>query len=352
MNKYLLLIAAAISLLFISCNPDGPGIFYKISIEQKLSDSDLAERSVYKVVELGDDFYVLSGGVVFKKSGSDWKSLSTPEDMLQAVSLEVINSNLYCVYAHKDNDNSTLYSGTGSSWTKSTSFENSENSLTVVASSENLFIVERIEDHKYRIHNLAQSEYIDVKNFVIGAAYDGSSYDYILSSPVINEYSTPEIVRYDGSSFSTLSVTAGDLATAINDQTALGGIYADGATIYISTKTGFVMKGTVMSTGISNINGDALDNKKLGPMDIVSINGSNYLLIGSNGGYYEMLMPSGTITTPTSSTTGGTDYISVDLYKEIVFSIREDESVGSDGFFIGTSNGLWNSSTKSDLDLK
>ena len=354
MKKYFILILVTTLLLLISCNPDGPGIFYKISVEPPLSSSSLNEKSVYKVVSDGTDTYVLAGGVVYKKNGSDWDNVSTPSGELQAVSLEELSGTLYCVYA--DSSNSTLYSGDVSSWTEfNTSTTDVAGGLTLVASSQSLFIVERILSTQYRIHNLALSQYIDVSNFVRGAASDeeGSPTDYILASSEINGYSPPnfdihpEIVKYDGTNFSIFPVTGGDLKTAIDEKTALGGIYADGTNIYITTKTGYVMSGldTTVATGINNVNTTALENSKLGPLGIVDISGTDYLLIGSDGGFFEMDLSSETPApaTPTEATIGVTEYFSVDLYTEVVHSILAD---GSDGFYIGTSNGLW----YSDLD--
>ena len=105
---------------------------------------------------------------------------------------------------------------------------------------------------------------------------------------------------------------------------------------------------TAVATGIVNINAAALENSKLGPLEIVDIWGANYLLIGSNGGFYEMELSTKLIVTPTSATIGDTEYISVDLYTEVVHSILAD---GSAGFYIGTSNGLWYSDLNK-LNLK
>ena len=348
MKKYFSLILTAISLLIISCNPDGPGIFYKISVEPPLSNSSLSEKSIYKVVNDGTKTYVLAGGAVYKESGSDWDKISAPSGENQAVSLEELSGTLYCVYA--DDNNSTLYSGDGTSWTIEALFTNISGSLTLVASSNTVFVIERISSTQYKIHNLAKTAQIDVTNFVRGAAYDGATFDYLLASPEINKFSAPQIVSYDstGPTFAAISVTGGDLTTAITDQTALGDIYATGATIYITTKNGFVMKGTAVADGIDNVNSTALDNLKLGAMDIVDVSGTDYLLIGSNGGFYEMELPGGTPVTPTSATIGSTEYLSVDLNTELVFSIMED---GPNGFYIGTNNGLWYSDTNK-LDLK
>ena len=350
MKKYFLLILAATLLLLISCNPDGPGIFYKISVEPPLSNSSLSEKSVYKVVSDVTDIYVLAGGVVYKENGSDWDSVSTPSGEIQAVSLEELSGTLYCVYA--DDSNSTLYSGDGTSWSEfdaSTSTTDVPGGLTLVASSQNLFIVERISSTQYIIHNEGLSDSITVSNVVRGAAYNGTD-DYILASPEINNFSAPEIVKYDGTNFSIFTVTGGDLKTALDEKTALGSIYDDGTIIYISTKTGYVMAGldTAVATGIVNINAAALENSKLGPLEIVDIWGANYLLIGSNGGFYEMDLSTKLIVTPTSATIGDTEYISVDLYTEVVHSILAD---GTDGFYIGTSNGLWYSDLNK-LNLK
>jgi len=347
MKKYILILITLIPLLLMSCNPDGIGIFYKISVEPHLSNSALSEKSVYKVVELAGTKYVLASGTVYKKNGSDWDAIKTPSGEIQAVSLEQLGAALYCVYA--DNNNSSLYSGDGSSWTIDSNFTNVSGGLSLVSSGINIFVTEHISDTLYKIHNLAHSANIDVSNFVRGAANDGAGVDYIIASAEINGYSAPEIVSFNGA-FSTVAVTTGDLATAITDKTALGGILGDGTDIYITTKSGYLLSGldTSVTTAINTVNTSALSNKKLGDMEIVTIGASLYLLIASNGGFYEMALPGGTPVSPTSATIGSTVYESVDLYTELVHSIFSD---AANEFYIGSSNGLWYSDT-TELTIK
>ena len=345
-------------LMLISCNSEGIGIFYKISVEPPLSTSALSEKRIYKIVDLAGVTYVLAGGVIYKENGSEWDRVTTPSVEIQAVSLESFGGDLYCVYA--GNDNSTLYMGDGSSWsTFNASTTDIPGGLTLVKSSQNLFIVERISTTQYRINNLALNTSIDVTNFVRGAAYDGTTFDYLMASPEINGFATPEIVSYDstGPTFATVTVTGGDLFKALTAQTALGSIFGDGTNIYITTKTGFLMSGlnTAVDTGIDNVNATALantygDTAEFGSMEIITI-GIDYLLMGSDTGYFEMDLSGGTPTPPTAVTVrGDTVYEAIDLYQDMVFSILEDPSTPGN-FYIGTENGLWYSNS-AGFDLK
>ncbi|MCK5196802.1 MAG: hypothetical protein KAR21_00540, partial [Spirochaetales bacterium] len=168
MKKYFLILLAAVLLMLISCNSEGIGIFYKISIEQPLSNSPLEEKSIYKAADLAGVTYVIAGGKLYR--GPNWDPVSVPSGELNAVSLEAFSGTLYCVYA--DDNNSTLYSGNGSSWSQfNGATTDAAGGLSLVRSSQNLFIVERISSTQYVINNFALTQSISVSNFVRGAAY-------------------------------------------------------------------------------------------------------------------------------------------------------------------------------------
>ena len=78
--------------------------------------------------------------------------------------------------------------------------------------------------------------------------------------------------------------------------------------------------------------------------------GDDYLIIGSDTGFFEMNLPAGVPVSPTVATVrGDTVYESVELYVEMVFTVLADGV--SDNFYIGTENGLWYSDLNG-LDLK
>ncbi|MFP4268830.1 MAG: hypothetical protein ACLFQW_12605, partial [Spirochaetaceae bacterium] len=64
---YGLIILSLSTLGFIlSCNADGPGIFYSIDRQVKLNDSDISELQVRQVLEVGERVYARTGGIVWE----------------------------------------------------------------------------------------------------------------------------------------------------------------------------------------------------------------------------------------------------------------------------------------------
>ena len=349
MKKYIIILTTLVSLLFMSCNPDGIGIFYKISVEPALSTSALSEKSVYKIVELSGTKYVLAGGTVYKENGSDWAALATPSGETQAVSLLSDGTTIFTVYA--DNSNSSLYELSGSTWitaTNTASLNNSNDLILIEGNSSYFFICEETTPGHYNIssYTTATNTLTDVTSSditlpVIDGAYDGTNY-YLISS---NYTGSSEIYTTNGTS--NINAISGT-TTGFDYTKALGGIIANGSDLYISNRSGILNK-SVDGTTWTAVNTTALANTKLGDMAIVDIGGTNYLLIASNGGFYEMNLSGGTPVSPTAATIGSTVYESVNLYTELVYSIFSSSAANT--FYIGSSNGLWYSDTN-ELTIK
>ncbi len=354
MKKYIIILIALIPLFFMSCNPDGIGIFYKISVEPHLSSSALSEKSVYKIVELSGTKYVLAGGTVYKENGSDWDALKAPSGEIQAVSLASTSTTIYSVYA--DNSNSTMYQLSGTSWAQAagTSGIADSNDLTLITiDGLNTALFVNIETSTVGVYNISSYDGGTLTDItggnsismpVVSAAYDGTTDYYIVSSNTTNATSA---VIYTTNALST-NITVTTPTNGIDE--GIGAIIYYSSNLYTSAKDGKLYKSIENPSSLNwgAVNASALSNKRLGNMEIIDIGGTNYLLIASNGGFYEMNLSGGTPVSPTIATIGSTVYKSVDLYTEIVFSIF---SSAANKFYIGSSNGLWYSDTN-ELTIK
>lgn len=358
MKKYFLILLAAVLLMLISCNSEGIGIFYKISIEQPLSESALNEKCVYKIVSDVTDTYVLAGGAIYKENGTEWDKIPAPTGEIQAVSLGQLGTKIYSVYA--DDSNSSMYEMIfgATSWISATGSTIQDSNDLIISDSVNtssyLFVCREIVVGNYEIYayngttvqNITGTANITMP--IISATYDGSDDHYLVSSNTTNLIGDAVIYTTDDNP----ALTDIDLVSVPGIASAIGSILYENTTLYAAGKDGTIYSsdesvgaGSLVWT---SVNSTALDQLKLGPMEIVDIGGTDYLLIGSDGGFFEMELPSGTPVTPTSATIGATEYLSVDIYKEVVHTIL---SANSNTFFIGTSNGLWYSDT-TELNLK
>ena len=120
-------------LMFTACNADGPGIFYTIYNEKKITESAISSLPVYKVTSDGTDLYVLAGAAVYKQNGTSWTKLSPPSEGMRAVSLARLGTNLYAVYETETSGSlsDTLYELSGTSWSIATSTSSISGSLNL-----------------------------------------------------------------------------------------------------------------------------------------------------------------------------------------------------------------------------
>ncbi len=347
MKKYLLILLAAFSILFISCNSEGIGIFYKISIEQPLSTSELSEKSVYKIVSDGTDTFVLAGAVVYKEIGSEWDPISAPSGKIQAVSLASDGTTIYSVYA--DDSISSPYKLSGSSWISvpgAGALDVSNDLILIEGDNSYIFICQETKIDQYNIwaydiigSSLNDISLIDIDTPVIAASILGANY-YLISSNYSAGAGNSEIYTTDG----IVNISALSGATTGFDYTkALGDIISNVSDLYISTRDG-----NIYSSG-DGTNWSQIDSgigTVFGPLEIVTFGTTDYLIIGTNNGYLEMDLSGTSIVTPTA--TSNIDIQAVGLGTEMIHSIY---SSSNDSFFIGSQNGLWYNNA-GDLDLK
>ncbi len=352
MKKYIIILITLITLFLVSCNPDGIGIFYQISVEPQLSKSTLSEKSVYKIVNDGTTNYVLAGGAIYKGSSLDIIAAPPDKPDIQAFSIASISTDIYSVYV--DNEIFTMYKLNDKVWEAPAGTFPIENhsDLTLIQvdnNINNIFLSVEVTIGSYKLYLYNGSDFTNLTGEaiitmpIVSATYDGSNY-YLVSSNKTNNFGNAVL-------YSTNGISTVDTTTVPGPSVAIGSIlYYSPTLLFITGKDG-ILYSSNESVGPASLAwtavNDALPNTNLGPMDIVTIANTDYLLIGSDNGFYEMTLPSGSPAIPTI-TIGETPLNTIPLGEEIVQCILSD----SPNYWIGSSNGLWYGGNTTKIDLK
>jgi len=319
---------AAMLFLFAGCNQDGVGIFYQISQEQEQKESKISERNVYQVVEAGSELYALAGRSVFKQVGDDWSNITGNHfayDIVEYSGLLYININ----DDDTNLDDGTLYSYDGTTLSSGTSYGT--------------------DVHLFE----ADDTYILVKG-VGGVDSVGSTSD--AAADVSNETNVTTLV-FDGASGSVDNLISIDTIYGVafggplTEQTPTfdvsrsgdyRGLATAGADIYLTTSSGQVYSS---SNGVDWFLEDTISSEPVsGSLAVVDIGGTDYLIIGTEDGYYEWdISGSPDVVGPTSTadTTdpAGFEAKYPDLASALILWVYP--SATPDEFYLGTSNGLW-----------
>ncbi len=344
MKKYFLLILAAMLLLLISCNSEGIGIFYQISEEVAQIDSNISELAVYQVVEVGTTVYARTGRSAWVQTASNWTNIGDGNYIYNIVEYNGGTPTLYGVINNDDNNLSEgkIMSYDGSNW----------NLVDAYNTDLTLFDVKKT----------TPDTYILIKRIVtdIGAVISTfSSTD--LSNTIVNDEVITDIIL-DGASNTTTNILIS--STDLFRGNFVGGLASIGFTsatakigdiraiavnavddYYLTTSSGQVYVSTDDAanwTIISDIDSEPVH----GSLEVVSIFGGTkeYLIIGTDDGYYEMnITDGGSIVEPTGTTS--VDNFSAtypDLAVEMVFEVYQSAlGVAGDYFYLATSGGLW-----------
>jgi len=333
---------------FSSCNPNGPGIFYNIYTEKKISTSELSNKPVYKIVKTGSQMYVLAGSAVYYENGTTWTRIKSPKETIPsdahsaAVSLSQLSGTVYAVYEDDSDTNIkdkiySLNSGTITSlpWSAVPALADSLNLdlISVDTDSSLFFINQRTGAGAYSVYSYnggLSGKLADTTLPVMGAAKLPGPVYYLTAA---NATGSSKLYSTNGTSL---------LSTVTTDLTkTFGGISGDGGTnLYLSTKDGYIYyspDGTTWtkknSTALTDTSGTAA---KLGDMVRVTFNGKTYLIIAGDTGYYEWDLSSGVPQTPSAT---AADFATYDVSKEMVYSLFYDSA--PDTFYLGTFQGLW-----------
>jgi hypothetical protein len=106
------------ALLFVSCNPEGTGIFMSISTERKIKDSDFLDRTVNRMLVIGTTYYACAGKIFTRQSDApaSWSALPIPSGYLMANDMALLGTDLFAVFL--SDSSSGLFEWNGTTWTQ------------------------------------------------------------------------------------------------------------------------------------------------------------------------------------------------------------------------------------------
>lgn len=330
MKKYFLLILSAMLLLLISCNSEGMGIFYQISEEVKQIDSNISELAVYQVVEVGTAVYARTGRSAWVQTASNWTNIGDGNYIYNIG--EYDDAGTPTLYGVINNDDNNLSEG------KVMSYDGSNWNL-VYAYNTKLSLFE------------ADDNYILISGTDISTSISGvDSTDFIpstIADEVIRDGAASGADHFLISSDAIYGSLFGVALSAQTEPTGVDGDYCglatDGADIYLTTSGGQVFKWDGAAWSLSGTISD--DEPVRGSLEVVTLGGTtDYLIIGTDNGYYEMnITASGSIVEPTATTSVENFSATYpDLTTELIFEVYQSAAgVTGEYFYLATSGGLW-----------
>jgi len=311
-----------LTLFSTGCNQDGVGIFYTISQEEKQITSKISEVSVYQVVEVGSTIYALGGRTVWQQSGDNWNSLGGG----YAYNIVEDSGTLYAFF---NNDDENLDDGQirrlSGGWTTVDDFSDDGKLVDIGNGAYALTLSGGTLHISNSLTDLSQTTSVGSVSIVGGTNVGGMTYSHYLITD-------SSVYGSDGTNLSTpiaftnLSSTdkTGDFA-AITD---------DGTNLYLITTTGQVFSSTDGSNWTyRNSVGESVD-VDFGAASYVTIDGTDYLIIGTFNGYYQMALD-GTIT----ESPDGYAASYPELAEALVYQVYQAPS--NNDIYLATQNGLW-----------
>jgi hypothetical protein len=359
MRKYLLYTILSIFILsfFVGCNADGVGIFYTLSKEEELSGSDLQGLYIRSFANIGSNVFCGAGPSVWKDNGSSWKNVSkSGYNSDPAIASD--GTTIYAaLYEEDDTDQEkTIWSYDGSSWTKVTTPFESSTSMWLLDTSGLDFIVRSPDGNDS--YDIYSTDYSTITNLnlntaypITDAAYDGSGTYVLVGGSYYND--NPLIYHGDGTSFTAATDTVSDPIGGVIYYKDDDSIPPDRSTFYLTTKDGNLWSSTDGDTW--DVVDEAPDNYSddtplLFDMGVVTFDSTAYLVIGSDEGYYEMDLSGTSISRPEGTIDSDTDIEAsystfADGYVRCFYTVEDNH------FLMGTATGVWENDN-GDLDQK
>ncbi len=347
-----------ILLLFIGCNQSGNGIFYTISDEKPLEDSDTLPNtlSVSGMVE-GDQKYFISAAGLYSRDkttqiDAPWNDAVSmpPGGMTICVQLLEFGGKMYGLFSNAAGDVTKLYSSplSGVQWTERGSF--SQLIVSIAAGVSEMFVTLRSDVTVYDTR--VSSDGLD---FSTSLSLSGQ-YTAVTDAATLgaDTWLISGNNLYSGSGTAYALVTA---AGAPSTTSGFGGIYVTNnlapVALFVSNHEGVVYSS---ADGITWYNRPVTDTEG-NPIDVVlfdiseiSVLTADVIVIGAENGYYEIIFDSG-YTTPFNIHVPGSDeagsysssdsnFGNIDLRTSVIRFFFLDAS--SNTLFACTSgNGLW-----------
>ena len=332
MKKNIFLLIISIIILFTSCNSEGEGIFFQISQEVKQITSEISELSVRQVVEVGSDVYALTGRKVWEKSGTgNWTDISKGNFIYYIVEYDGGTPTLYGVINNDDTDlnDGKIMSFDGSTWNLE---DNYNTDLHLIEANDTYVLVKGISGVDSVATSSDPSNMPDneaIIDFLIdGASHTGGTVNIFISADDL--YGTT-IGSLDSVTVPSPATKSGDFCAIAVDASNYFYLTTSSGQIFRSIDNGanWTLSGTISS-----------DTPVSGSLAVVDI-GDEFLIIGTNIGYYEMNISTlGSVVSPTE-TTSETEFATA--YPELSTSLINEvyPSVTPNVFYLATSNGLW-----------
>lgn len=328
------------ALFSAGCNQDGVGIYYAISQEEKQISSKISELRVKQVVEANSGkVYALTGNTVWEQSGSNWNDIGRGYGIVSDGSNE-----LYVFNYDFDSTSGTVKSWDTTAWTTGIYTTNADADLFNI---DNAYVLE--------IGGGGTNTEIRTTDTTFSPnPAEGFTDDVFDGTQLTDHYLISEDNIYKGTLgfLDDVAVVEGT-SIAFSGQAKSGtfrSITNDGSNLFLVTSSGQVYSGTdgtdwtyIDSTG---------DEAVQGSTAIVNIDGTDYLLIGTDDGYYEMEIGSGSVTKPnlTIDTVTSDSFAATypELSNALVFDIYA--SSNPNVFYLATENGLWKRTSAGEFE--
>lgn len=329
-------VVALAALLSTGCNQDGVGIYYAISQEEKQLTSKISELPVHQVVEANGTVYALTGRTIWEQSGDSWNDIGGGY-AYGMVRYDVdADGDVYAYFNYDDNnmDDGEIKSWNGSSWTSRYTIDSDADLFDI----DGAFVLEvggggTTESVRTTDDFSAFRTQSIIEDVFDGTELSDTTTYYVISETAI--YYTGDITTTDLVEETTLSFNVEKSGNFVS-------ISDDGTNLYLVTSSGQVYLSTDASswTYIDS----AGDTPVEGSSVVVDIGGTEYLIIGTENGYYEMEVGSSTVVRPTQTASASTpDSFAAnypDLAQALVYEVYPSIK-DNDVFYLATQNGLW-----------
>jgi hypothetical protein len=330
MKKYLLSLTIVFTLFYTSCNSEGSGIFFQVSQEVKQITSEISELPVHQVVVVGASVYARTGRKIWVQSGATWIDVSKGNYIYNIVEYSGT------LYGNINNDDSNLDDGKimsfdGTSWSLEDEYTSD---LTLFEADGRYILIKTAASVNSTFSSADPSVAIVTDESITELILDGSSSVGIGEDLLISD-STIFGTSFGGLVSPTIPPVAFDVAVS-GDFCAIAN---DATNFFLTTTSGQIYKGTV-GGGFTLEGTISTDIPSNGSLEVDSFGGTDYLIIGTNNGYYEMNISTSTISSP-SATTSVPDFSTSypELATVLVYEVYPLAT--AEVFYLATSKGLW-----------
>ncbi|ORC37326.1 hypothetical protein B4O97_03800 [Marispirochaeta aestuarii] len=340
-----------ILMIFTSCTDGGAGIFYSIEIEEEIKNRSLPDylTAFSYATTSSDSMYYLAGGGLYRwdslTPSQEWSDLSLPSGWKYTWQVASNGTDtLYVILENSDGDRSALYSWDGTDWQKPIVVWVGRPYRLWFAENELYVATQETANETDKIYNYRLYHADDASNLS-----SGFSQVTVGGSPFVS--SNKPIRDLD-------AIPAGDF------------FFITSAKVYSGTDVTFnesvwpnrylrklhyspLLSSLFLSAGSQSINGsgyvykwngvddwDFVDSVGDDPNDFedVTFGGSDYLLIGTENGYYES-SDGNSFTGESATIESASKYEITDLSSAVVQGLFDGP--GNIFFAMTSGNGLW-----------